>query len=191
MGGVGIELEVNDKEVQQMLGQIAKRIGNPEPALKVIGGIIRTSVVRNFEKGGRPDKWEKHSKLTEARRGKGAPILIKQGFEGGLMGSISVKTEKDSVIVGTNKEYAAVHQFGADKGSFGTFAVKVKPFERKITQAFGKPLKGGAKAVKVGEHTRNVKLPWGDIPARPFMMIQYEDWTEMQAMLAEYIEGLR
>jgi phage virion morphogenesis protein len=162
-----------------------------EPALKNIGGIIRTSVVRNFEKGGRPVKWKEHSKLTKARRGAGAPILVKQGFEGGLMGSISVSTEKDSVIVGTNKEYAAVHQFGAKKGSFGEFAVRVESHERKISQAFGKPLKGGTIAVRVKAHTRNQKLPWGDIPARPFMMIQDEDWTEIQAALAEHIEGPR
>ncbi len=93
MSGVGVTLDVNDKEAQELLSQIARRIGDVEPALKVIGGIIRTSVVRNFEKSGRPLKWNAHSETTMARRGAGAPILVQQGMAGGLMGSVSVSTD--------------------------------------------------------------------------------------------------
>lgn len=61
-------------------------------------------------------------------------------------------------IVGTNVEYARVHELGF-KG-----VVSVKAHARKIKQAWGKPLKS-AKVVQVAAHTRNV-----DIPKRAFLL---------------------
>lgn len=62
----------------------------------------------------------------------------------------------------------------------------------KISQAFGRPIK--PKKVTVKAHIRKISLPWGDIPARPFMMIQDDDWTEIKETLAEFLlrkEGCR
>jgi len=151
---------------------------NNTPAMKVIGSIVRTSVIRNFEKGGRPKRWKKHSKTTQKRRGKGAPILRDQGFAGGLMGSIHTEAHRDRAIVGTDKIYGAVHQFGAKKGEFGTVAVKIGEQVRQI--------KGG-KLVYVKPHTRNMVVPWGDIPARPYMVVQNEDMREMEDALKDFI----
>lgn len=178
MSGVTLNVTVEDKEVSRMLADLGRRMDNLRPVMAVIGSIIRTSIVRNFEKSGRQRKWKKHSKTTEKKRGEGAKILQAQGAAGGLSGSIHSKAYKDKVIIGTNKIYAAVHQFGAKKGSFGTFAVNVREHLRKAS---------AGKSYRVRAHTRKTALPWGDIPKRPFMMVQDEDWTEIMATINEYI----
>ena len=175
MSGAALTVKIDDREVKKLLCRIQKNLGDLTPAMKIIGSTVRTSIIRNFEKSGRPSKWAKHSKQTEDRRGKGAKILMAQGFAGGLAGSINYQADKDSVEIGTNKIYGAVHQFGAKKGSFGTVAANIKAHLRK--------------GVKVKAHTRKMNLPWGDIPAREFLMVQDEDWTEITAELNDYIIG--
>lgn len=176
MAGVHIKVSVDDANMQDLLKRIGQNLGNMKPAMKIIGSTIRASVIRNFEKGGRPKKWKKHSKTTEKRRGKGAAILMVQGLRSGLAGSIHYKAEKDSVSIATDdRAYAAVHQFGAKKGSFGSVVATVRSHLRN--------------GIPVREHTRKMILPWGDIPARPFMMIQDEDWTEIRHALNDFITG--
>lgn len=185
MAGALIEIKVDTKEVQEMLLKLHDRLGDLTPAMKVIGEIVRTSIVRNFEKQGRPGGWAKLTKATVKMRGASKPILRRQGFAGGLMGSISASPGKDSVSVGTNKVYAAIHQFGAKKGAFGTIVVKVGAHNRRITSAFGKSI--ATKLVTVAEHEREMAIPWGDIPARPYMMIQEDDIEEIKDFLGKYI----
>lgn len=173
MSGVAITVSINDKEIKELLSRIQNNLVDPTPIMKIIGSTVRASIIRNFEKGGRPQKWKKHSSLTEKRRGAGAKVLMAQGFAGGLAGSINYSAKKDSVKIGTNKIYGAVHQFGAKKGSFGIVAANIKAHLRK--------------GIKVKAHTRKMKLPWGNIPARPFLMVQNEDWSEIKDAVNTYL----
>ena len=146
MGGVGVLVKVDDKEVRKLLGGILKRMGNPAPAMKILGAIVRTSIVRNFEKGGRPTKWKALSPGTLKTK-KGTAILREQGMAGGLMGAVNYKPFSDKVVISADKVYAAIHHFGGKAGR-----------GRKVT-----------------------------IPARPYMMVQDEDWVEMKAALGDFI----
>lgn len=185
MAGATIEISAKD-HVGPLLRQIEARLKALKPAMGIVGEIVRTSIVRNFEKEGRPVGWAPLSKLTvKMRKGREHPILRRQGFAGGLMGSISVRAYNDRAEVGTNKVYAAVHQFGAAKGSFGSVEAIVRSHTRWIKQAFGKAIE--PREVMVREHKRKMVLPWGNIPARPFMMVQNEDWEEIRAELAEFL----
>lgn len=186
MAGAIIEIKADAENARGLLLDLKKRVDDPTPAMKVIGAIIRTSVVRNFEKQGRPG-WKGLSKTTKKLRGASGPILRRQGFAGGLMGSVEFKADSDGVQVGTNKIYGAVHQFGAKKGSFGTIMAKIGTHSRRITQAFGRMIE--PRTVTVSEHKRKMSLPWGDIPARPFLMVQDEDWNEIGAALGEFVTG--
>jgi phage virion morphogenesis protein len=186
MAGVSLNVTIKDERIKRLLGDIQRRMGDLTPAMKIIGQIVRTSFVRNFEKGGRPSKWAPLSPVTLARR-KGRKILMDRGMGGGLAGSIHDRASKDEVTVGTNKIYAALHQFGAKKGSFGTVEAEIKAHMRKITKIFGRPVK--PRKVAVRAHTKKMKLPWGDIPARPFIMVQPEDWDEIRESLSDYILG--
>ncbi|MDF1592598.1 MAG: phage virion morphogenesis protein [Desulfobacterales bacterium] len=173
MTGAAIEINVkiDDQKVRQLIARIRQRQRDMTPAMKIIGETVRSSVIRNFEKGGRPTKWE------PSKKKKGKTLMV-QGLGGGLAGSINVRAASDSVIVGTNKKYAAVHQSGAAKGSFN----KGSPVDMMIRAHL-------RKGIKVRAHTRRMKLPRGDIPARPFLMVQDEDWSEIRAALSDYLLG--
>lgn len=187
MAGVSLSITIKDQGIKRLLSDIQRRMGDLTPAMKIIGQIVRTSIVRNFEKGGRPSKWAPLSPATLARRKGRAKILMDRGMGGGLAGSIHDRADRDSVTVGTNKIYAAVHQFGAKKGAFGAVEANIKAHMRKITKIFGRPVK--PRKVAVRAHTKKMKLPWGDIPARPFVMVQPEDWDEIRESLNDFLLG--
>ena len=65
---------------------------------------------------------------------------------------IDASDSEISGIVGTNVEYAAIHEYGF-KGS-----VTIKQHLRLVKQAFGRPLKSPVWAT-VGAHSKNVNLP--------------------------------
>ncbi len=179
MAGVALKIESEGiDEISKKLRQIANRLDDMTPLMETIGETIRASIMLNFEKEGRPKKWAKHSALTKERRGANAKILRDQGYAGGLVSSVNVDAGKKSVAIGTNRVYAAVHQFGAKAGSFGTVQAQVKAHVRK--------LKGGGTS-QVKAHTRTMRLPWGDIPARPFLMIQDKDVLKIGKLIEKYI----
>jgi len=94
-----------------------------------IVGIMLDSVEENFEKEGRPDKWEKLApSIIKQRTKKGYwPGRILQ-MRGELAASITSKYDKDSAIVGTNKVYAAIHQFGGDAGRGRKVKIPARPY---------------------------------------------------------------
>lgn len=169
-----IQLQFKNKEVNELLAEIKKKVDDLSPVLKTVGETVRTSIVRNFEKTGRPAKWKKSHRAKE----EGGQTLSDKGR---LKNSFTVDVNRDSVRVGTNVVYAAVHHFGAKKGSFGTVAANIKAHVRRSVKT--------GKESTVKAHTRKMKLPWGDIPARPFALVQNEDRTEILAMLGEHILG--
>ena len=180
MTGLEMDIRINDHGVLKLLENIQRRMHDLIPATKIIGHIVRTSIVRNFEKEGRPKRWAAHSEVTRKRRGQGASILRDQTH---LMNSIHPEAYQDRAVIGTNRVYAATQQFGAKKGSFGTFSVTQQIKEHIRT------IKGKKQTIQAHKRTRSMKLPWGDIPARPFMMVQKEDWDEIKEALGELLLG--
>ena len=144
--------------------------------MREIGERVTRSIMMNFREGGRPVKWK------PSQRSKNAHISKKDGKSrlgktlidtGKLMRSIHYKFDKQTVTVGTNIAYASTHQFGAKKN-----------IVRKITQAFGRPIK--AKMVNVSAHKRNMTI---NIEARPFLMLQDSDKQYITDLAKKYIVG--
>ena len=148
MTGTAIEMRWDTKKVSAMLRKMKHRFGHMRPGLKIIGETIRTSVVENFQQGGRPEAWEPLSVSTLLSK-RGEMVLVEQGFAGGLMGSIHAEVGDDWVMVGTDKVYGAIHQFGGPAGR-------------------------GHSA---------------EIPARPYLEIQDDDWVEITEQLNDYLMG--
>ena len=178
---VNIDIKIEDKEVKELLSRIQTKAKNLRPVMSIIGEIVQTSIQRNFEAGGRPKKWKPLSPATIARRkeqGRWPGKIL--AIRGGLFRSITYQAKNDRVEIGANIKYAALHHFGAKKGKFGTVTAQVKSHIRQ--------LKTG-KTSSVSAHTRQTKIPWGNIPARPFMMVHDEDWKEIKDSLRDYIVG--
>lgn len=218
-----IELQFDDSQVKQLLNAVVRNMTNPQPALHKIGEVVKAGIKDNFEEGGAyssPDnliggskKWKPLSPVTKkikARQGKKGPyqILVDSAR---LRNSINSKTDKESVEIGTNVEYAAMQHFGAKKGEFGIHDVLVKAHIRNIQNYFvfnskysssgrtvkgsrGKSLggsaikgRGGKTAVAVKAHQRRMPIPFGNIPARPFMTIHPTTLEDMVEILSKFI----
>jgi len=142
-----IMVNIEDNGVQTLLANMHARLGNLTPAMNVIGEIVQSSAVRNFEESGRPNKWKPSKRALH-----GGKTLIGIGIGGGLMGSISYRPFTNKVEISANKKYAAIHQFGGKAG-------------------------------------RGLKV---NIPARPYMLLQDEDWVEIKdALKGHLIEGAK
>jgi len=124
-----IEIKIDDAELQNVLGDLILKTQNLRPLMKNISGIIMDSVEENFEKDGRPDKWQELAKSTiKQRKKKGHwPGRILQ-VRGELASSITSYYDSDSAIVGTNKVYAAIHQFGGDAGRGKKVKIPARPY---------------------------------------------------------------
>jgi len=48
-------------------------------------------------------------------------------------------------------------------------------------------MRGKISRVRAHQRTVRLKLPWGDIPARPFMLIQPEDITDITELINRYL----
>lgn len=171
-----------DIEVRALLADLKERAGNLKPALKEIGEIGLESVQRNFEVGGRPQKWAKLSPVTIRQREKlkkwPGKILQRTGAAG-LVGSINYRVGDDQVGIGAKKAYATTMHYGAKKGEFGTVTASVPSHKRRVP--------GKRKKAIVKAHTRKMSVPWGDIPGRPFLLLQDEDMGGIKETIRKHI----
>ncbi|KKP40294.1 MAG: prophage MuMc02, virion morphogenesis protein [Candidatus Peregrinibacteria bacterium GW2011_GWC2_33_13] len=124
-----IEIKVDDKEIQQVLKNLISKTENLRPLMKNIAGIMMDSIEENFEQEGRSEKWEKLSPVTIKKRSKKGywPGRILQ-TQGDLAASITSKYDENSAIVGTNKVYASIHQFGGDAGRNKKVKIPTRPY---------------------------------------------------------------
>lgn len=165
MAGVAFKVTVRDREVRsamRKLGLEGDRVINA--ALKNIGQALVQSTRKRFAREEAPDgtAWQKLNP-EYAKTKRGAKILQEQGMRGGLLGTIVWQLGARQVEVGTNKVYAAIHQFG------GTIVPKRADF-----LAF----RLGGRLVFARKVT---------IPARPFLGISAADRGKILDIVADHI----
>ena len=163
-----ITMEFNDGEARLVLAQIEAALTDMTPLMRDLGDMLVQSTQDRMLRGEQPDgtSFAPRSAVTLARYAKlglsyGAPL----NQSGEMRGQIAFDAGADYVEVGSNAIQAAVMQFGAAQGEFGA--------------SIGKD--------KLGRdhfHT----IPWGDIPARPFIGLSGEDQTNIVAEVEEWLE---
>ena len=124
-----IEIKIEDKEIQQLLKKLVAKTENLRPLMKNIAGIMMDSAEENFEKEGGSEKWTPLAKATIKQRTKRGywPGRILQ-MRGELASSITSYYDNDSAVVGTNKVYAAIHQFGGNAGRNKKVKIPARPY---------------------------------------------------------------
>lgn len=123
-----IEIKVENQEILKALKRLSEKTKNLKPVMKNIAGIMMDSVEENFEQQGRP-KWPGLSLATKKQRTKKGywPGKILQ-MRGELAASITSDYGDDYAVVGTNKKYAAIHQFGGDAGRGKKVNIPARPY---------------------------------------------------------------
>lgn len=201
MSGFTIEVKITDAVVRQLLAEIQQRTGNLTPAMKIIGQIVRSSVVKNFESEGRPTPWKKSKRADK----KGGRTLTRSGR---LMKSITSKAGQSSVEIGTNLAYARIHQLGGSvnhparervihfrRNTVDLFANpddanrqlrmtngKTLYFRKKAGAGFSRANKRAHYAMKISTDAYTITMP-----KREFLMVQPEDWREIESALVEHL----
>ena len=124
-----IEIEFDNKEVHEKLLNLAQRTENLRPLMKNIAGIFAYSTEENFKEEGRPDKWVDLAESTKKQRTKKRkwPGQILQ-VEGKLAASVNTQYDDDSAVIGSNLEYAAIHQLGGQAGKNKKVEIPARPY---------------------------------------------------------------
>lgn len=150
--------------LQQGIARLRALGERPRPIFDAIGAYGESSTRLRFKKGidpeGKPWKPSLRAQAT------GGQTLVMQGAHGGLLGSITHRADDNSAEWGTNKVYAAIHQFGG----------VIKP-KRKKSLRFR--LANGAFVT-----TKRVVMP-----QRAFLGVNEEDGQEIQAVTLDVVKA--
>lgn len=124
-----IEIKIDNKAVNEKLLELAKRGENLRPLMKNIAGIFASSTEENFKEEGRPDKWTELSEITKEKRKKKDkwPGQILQ-IEGQLVSSVNTQYDDNSAVIGSNLDYAAIHQLGGKAGRNKKVEIPARPY---------------------------------------------------------------
>lgn len=124
-----IEIKLNNTEIEKYLLELAKKAENLHPVMKNIAGILAYSTEENFKSEGRPDKWIDLAESTKKQREKKGhwPGQILQ-VSGQLASSINTYYDNDSAVIGSNLDYAAIHQLGGQAGKNKSVDIPARPY---------------------------------------------------------------
>ena len=123
-----IEIKIDNKELNQVLDKLFEKTTDLKPLMKNIAGTMADAVEENFKQEGRPE-WAKLKDSTiKLRTQKGYwPGKILQ-MRGELAASITSAYDESSAIVGSNKEYARIHQLGGKAGRNKKTKIEARPY---------------------------------------------------------------
>ncbi|KII30069.1 phage virion morphogenesis protein [Pseudomonas fluorescens] len=114
-----ITVDIEHQRLLDALRKVEWTVGDLAPLMRSAAAELLSQTEENFENEGRPD-WADLSDVTTERREKSGnwPGQILQISSAGLAASITSAATESSALVGSNKPYAAMMQFGGDKSEF-------------------------------------------------------------------------
>lgn len=123
-----IEIKIEHKEIEKRLLKLAQRSEDLRHLMRNIAGIFASSTEENFKEEGRP-KWQDLKEKTKKARVKKRkwPGQILQ-VEGVLASSINTQYDENSVVIGSNLPYAAIHQKGGKAGRYKKANIPARPY---------------------------------------------------------------
>ena len=172
---------INDAEIQAALDRLAGAFDNMFGPMTEIADHMRHPTKDRMAQGGSPDgtPFAPRSPVTLARyeadkvrKGDsyGPLPLWRRGI---MRGGIASRATEDAAEIGSNAIQAAVMQFGARQGEFGA--------RMGVSKATDK---------RPGGQRYFFHLPWGDIPARPFLGVSPTDRSNIHDILNEWMERI-
>lgn len=168
MAGITFTVEIDEAALADSLAAMVDRMERPIGFYKGVGEYLtNVAIPRNFAAETAPDgtPWASLRPATLKRREQAGLTSTKiLNATGKMRSEINARPESDHVSVGSPAEQAAVMQFGAAQGAFGAFIGKDK---------LGR------------DHFHH--MPWGDIPARPFLGLSTDDEAEIIRIAEDWI----
>lgn len=168
-----ITIQVQDKQVLDMLGELAKRCSNLQPAMKEIGEEIVASTKRRFADGVAPDgtPWAANSTETTIPFYLGA-FGGSHKKDGSLSKTGAARSAAKKPLTGETKALRTKINYQLD----GTSGVRIgSPMEYAAMQQFG------------GTTSPSSMIPGKTIPARPFLGLSDADTSNILDIVRRYL----
>ena len=168
---------------QTALKKLKAALADRRPMLNDIGHALTKSVQDRFVAMQSPDgaPWKPlHPRTIRQKRNKNK-ILTERGL---LRGSIHYELNGDTLEVGTDRKYGAIHQFGGVvKIPARTQTVKVGTKGKNK----GRFMKAKSKAAHAIERTFTIPAHDVTIPARPFLGLSSDDKEEIVEIVHKHL----
>jgi phage virion morphogenesis protein len=124
-----IEILVDDAGLQAALARLSATLGDMTPIMQAVANELLSQTEINFAQQGRP-AWSPLAQITikERTRQGSWPGRILQISPAGLAPSIQTAAGPDFARIGSNKPYAAIHQFGGQAGRNHKVRIPARPY---------------------------------------------------------------
>lgn len=197
-----ILIEVDDAHVAGVLRKLTARLGDLTPVMQTIGEAMVQSTMARFETSIGPNgtPWQRNTETTYIRyleqkngvtltKGENAGRLNAKGVSAAvgkkplvglthrLSSEIHAEPSSTGVEIGSSLVYAAVQQFGATMGEFGRYS-QVSRWNKYPTGDFR----------KYAGTVQGFPIPWGNIPARPYIGLSSTDDDSVLAIVESYLK---
>ncbi|WP_149589823.1 phage virion morphogenesis protein [Tabrizicola flagellatus] len=156
-------VEIKDDEITAALARLSAALSDLTPVFQGIGEIVVNSTRQRFAQGVAPDggRWAPKSRTTLLKYSVRSSNRIDVRPLFGRSGALSSQI---------------FYEAGPDSLQWGS------PRIYAATQQFG------ARQGAFGRTSRNGPIPWGDIPARPFLGLSVEDEANILKALGDWLE---
>jgi len=183
---------IDDREIRDALARLAGKAGDLTPAMRDIGEYLVDSTRRRFGEGRAPDgtPWAPNApstilrflhKKSGAYDKTGARIGTKKGYydrKGRLAARGVALVNAKRPLVGEARALSTQIHYRAGQAS-----VEVgSSMEYSAVQQFG------AQKGAFGSTKRGAPIPWGDIPARPFLGLSGSDKAAILDIISGYLK---
>lgn len=173
-------ITIDDKAVTEAIDRLVKDGGNLSQVGKQIGEYLVFSTKRRFQTSTGPDgtPWKENSEVSMLR------YLSKTKGSFKKNGSLSKRGQsragnKKPLIGETRSLSTTIH-----------YNVRTGRVEVGTPMIYGGVQQFGAKQGAFGKNKRGTPIPWGDIPARPYLGLSAADRTELLAIINDHHERL-
>ena len=156
----GVTIKLNDRLVRKHLKRLDRRLGDLTPAFRDIGEHLLTTTRARFDS------------MTDPQGNLWRPLS--QSYR-------ARKSKNQNLILDLDGYLRGTLNYRIEDGG-KTLAIG-SPMIYAGTMQFG------AKKGQFGKTKRGVPIPWGDIPARPFLGLSADDRKEVVAILGDHLGG--
>jgi len=178
-----IHIEVDDKRVLIALDKLARQAS--DLPMMSIATAVRNDIWDRFKTATAPDgsPWAPLSETTELKRLRktagGKSLRTKRGHtRANVMRAItSGASSKPLLDTGTLRNSIQVLEIGRDSATVGT------------REKYAATHQHGAKKGQYGKTRRGGPIPWGDVPARPFIGVSDDAMENIRRLIIRHLGG--
>ncbi|KAF3999057.1 phage virion morphogenesis protein [Glaciimonas immobilis] len=184
MAGSTFEFTFDSQRATASLGKAYRALTNPAELQRDIGEYLLRSTRNRFNEQAAPDgtAWEALSSRYKNRKRKNKDKILT--LDGYLRGAgLRYQLDGADVLMGSNRPYAAIHQFGGDISipARSQYAFFRQAPDGSVGNLFVKKKKSNfAQRVTIGAHVIHM-------PARPFLGLSVADEEELVQLGLDHI----